>query len=74
MTLEPFVIGPQDDVGGRVVGVGMHRVRAVEEPRSRKAHVAGLQRDDADWKVYSQKSDLSVVMGRWLASSGQTAR
>ena len=36
-------IGAQDDVGRRVVGIGVHRVRAVQPTRSREADVARLQ-------------------------------
>ena len=37
----------QHDVGGRVVRVGVHRIRAVEPARGRKPDVAGAEREDS---------------------------
>jgi hypothetical protein len=39
-------LGVQDDIGRRVVGVGVHGIRAVERPRGREADVEGLERSD----------------------------
>ena len=36
----------QDDVGGGVVGIGIHRVRPVEMPGRREPDVGRLQRND----------------------------
>src|SRR4029450_11951187 len=45
---QPGVTGAQDHVGGRVVGVGVHGVRAVELPGGREAHVQGVEDGDLD--------------------------
>src|SRR5260370_36429600 len=34
------VVGLEDDVGGRVVGIDVHRIRPIEGSRGRKADVA----------------------------------
>src|SRR6187551_993191 len=47
MTFESIVsIGPDDHVRGRVVGIGVHRVRAVEVARRREADVDDLELGD----------------------------
>ena len=47
VALEAVVrVGAQHDVGRRVVGIGVHRVRAVEPARGREADVARLEPDD----------------------------
>ena len=47
VTLDAVVgVRAQDDVRGRVVGIGVHRVRAVEPARRRKANVARFERRD----------------------------
>ena len=47
VTLEAVVgVGAQDDVRRRVVGIGVHRVRAVEPARGREADVARLEAYD----------------------------
>ena len=43
-------VGVENDVGGRVVRIGVHRVRPVEPPRGREANVPNRQADDA-WEA-----------------------
>ena len=47
VALEPVAgVGTDHDVGRRVVGVGVHRVRPVELERGREADVPGVNTDD----------------------------
>ena len=47
VALEPVAgIGTDHDIGSRVVGVGVHRVRPVELERGREADVPGVNTDD----------------------------
>ena len=43
VALEPGLIGAEDDVGGRVVGIDMHGVGAVERLRRREADIEDLE-------------------------------
>ena len=51
-------VGAQDDVRGRVVRIGVHRVGAVEPARGREADVARLERDDARIPAHSRKNPI----------------
>ena len=45
---EPGIVGLERDVRGRVVGIGVHRVRAGAAPRGREAHVVRDRAHDAE--------------------------
>jgi hypothetical protein len=47
-------VGAHDDVGGRVVGVGVHRIRTVEFEGGGEADVPGVNADDGAHDVLSR--------------------
>src|SRR5262245_23438028 len=52
MPLVPILrVGAQHDVGGGVVRVGVHRVRAVQLARGREADIVRIERDDTSSHV-----------------------
>ena len=46
MAFKPVGVGAQDRVGGRVIGIGVHRIRPVVLDVRREAHVEAVQSDD----------------------------
>src|SRR5438067_2307508 len=56
VTCKTGAIRVQNDIGGRIVGIRVHCVRAVEAPRSREAQVEGTEIGDAGHKHILSRS------------------
>ena len=56
----------EDDVGGRVIRIGIHRVGAVQVGRRGEAHVDGAQIGDAGHRGGVRGGGIQAAMVRWV--------